>query len=104
MNNICMLEICIRDSIQDLAEVSLAHSSLTHDRHLALGQLRHRPTDRDLQRRYVERRHVVLAAALIVVVDDVLAHVVVRSRILDVRLAPSIVHDEHQHQNCGNFE
>lgn len=68
---------------------------LTHNRHFALRQLRHRAADRYLQWRNVEGGHVVLAAALVIVVDDVLAHIVVRSRIFDVRLTPPIVDDEH---------
>ena len=54
--------------------------------------------DGDLQRRDVEGRHVVLAAALVLVVDDVFPHVVVRVRVLDLRLAPPVVHHEHQDQ------
>lgn len=51
-------------------------------------------TDRDLQRGDVEGGHVVLAAALIIVVDDVLPDVVVRAGVLDVRLSAPVVHHE----------
>ena len=57
---------------------------------------------RDLERRDVERRHVVLTAALVLVVDDVLADVVVGVRVLDLGLATPVVHDEHKHQDCRN--
>ena len=56
--------------------------------------------DRDLKRRDVKGRHVVLAATLVLVVDDVLANVVVRIRILDLGFAPSIVNDKHQDEDC----
>lgn len=76
--------------------------TLTHQRwHLALRQLRHR-SDRDLQRRNVVRGHIVLAAPFIVVVDDVLPDVIIRARIFDVRLSPSVVHHKHQHQYCSD--
>lgn len=48
----------------------------------------------------VEGRHVVLTAALVVVVDYILAHIVIRSRVLDVGLMPSIVHDKDQDEGC----
>ena len=60
--------------------------------------------DRNLKRGDVEGRHVVLAAALVLVVDDVLADVVVRIGILDLGLAPSVVDDEHQDQDCFKKE
>ena len=55
-------------------------------------------SDGDLQRGDVEGCHVVLAAALVLVVDDVFPHVIVRVRVLDLRLAPPVVHHEHQDQ------
>ena len=55
--------------------------------------------DGDLERRDVEGRHVVLAAALVLVVDDVFPHVVVRVRVLDLRLATPVVDHEHQDQH-----
>jgi hypothetical protein len=74
---------------------------LTHQRrHFALRQLGHGPADRYLQWGDVEGRHVVLSAALVVVVDDVLSHVIVRSGVLDVRLSTPAVHDKHQNQHC----
>ena len=57
--------------------------------------------DGDLQRRDVEGRHVVLAAALVLVVDDVLPDVVLGAGVLDLGLAPPVVHHEHQHQHCN---
>ena len=55
--------------------------------------------DGDLKRGDVEGRHVVLAAALVLVVDDVLADVVVRVGILDLSFTPSVVDDEDQDQD-----
>ena len=55
--------------------------------------------DRYLQRRDVKGGHVVLSAALVLVVDDVLPDVVVRAGVLDLRLAPPVVHHKHQHQD-----
>lgn len=54
---------------------------LTHGGRLVLHQLRQRP-DRNLERLHVERRHVVLAATLVAVVDDVLPDVVLGGRFL----------------------
>lgn len=54
---------------------------LTHGGRLVLHQLRQRP-DRNLERLHVERRHVVLAATLVAVVDDVLPDVVFGGRFL----------------------
>jgi len=62
---------------------------------------RDRAADRDLQRRDVERGHVVLSAALVVVVDDVLSHIIIRTGILYMRFPPSVVNHEHQHENCN---
>merc|ERR1719412_3218559 len=64
--------------------------------------------DGDLQRRDVEGRHVVLAAALVLVVDDVLPDVVLGAGVLDLGLAPPVVHHEQQHQHkqggCTKYE
>lgn len=75
--------------------------TLTHyRRHFALHELRHRAANRYLEGRNVEGRHVILAATFVVVVNDVLSHIIVWSRILDVGLASATVHDEHEHQDC----
>ena len=52
-----------------------------------------------MKRGDVERGHVILSAALVIVVDDVFSHVVVGPGILDVRLSSSVVDDKHQHEN-----
>lgn len=65
--------------------------------------LRYRTTDRDLQGRDIERGHVVLSATLVVVVDDVFPHVVIRAGVLYVRLSSSVVNDEYQHENCNFY-
>lgn len=78
--------------------------TLTHYRHFAVRHLGHRTADWNLQRRDVECGHVILAATFVVVVNDVLAHIIVRSRVLNVRLAPSIVDDKNEHQNCSGWE
>lgn len=67
-------------------------------RHLA-AHFRNRATDRDLQGRDIEGSHIVLSATLVVIVDNILPHVVVRARILYVRLSSSVVDDEYQHEN-----
>ena len=59
-----------------------------------------RSADGNLQRRDVVGGHVVLAAALIFVVDDVLAHVVVGTGVAHGRLAPPAVHHVDQHHDC----
>lgn len=76
--------------------------SLTHYRHLALRHLGHRSADRNLQRRNVERGHVILAATFVVVVNDVLAHIIIRARVFDVCLPSSIVDDKDEHQDCAS--
>ena len=55
--------------------------------------------DGNLERRDVKSSHVVLAAALVLVVDDVLPDVVLGAGVLDLRLAPPVVHHKHQHQD-----
>ena len=61
----------------------------------------HHGADGDLQGRDVEGSHIILAAALIVVVDDVLPDVVVRVLLGVLALLLTVVHDEDQHQDCG---
>ena len=56
-----------------------------------------------LEGRDVERRHIVLAAALVLVVDYVFSHVVVRARILDLSFSSPVVDNEDEHKNCKNF-
>lgn len=73
---------------------------LTHDRHFALYRLRDRAADGNLERCDVEGRHVVLAAALVIVVDDILADIVIGAGVLYVRLVPAIVDDKDQDQGC----
>ena len=51
----------------------------------------------------VERRHIVLSAALVLVVDYVFSHVVVRARILDLSFSSPVVDNEDEHKNCKNF-
>lgn len=53
-------------------------------------------SDGDLQRGDVEGRHVVLAAALVLVVDDVLPHIVLGAGILDLGLSPPVVDNKDQ--------
>ena len=53
-------------------------------------------SDGDLQRGDVKGRHVVLAAALVLVVDDVLPHVVLGAGILDLGLSPPVVDNKDQ--------
>lgn len=73
---------------------------LTHNwRHFALRQFRHWTTDGDLQWRDVEGGHVVLTAAFVVVIDDILSDIVIRAGVLDVGLPPSVVDDKHEDQN-----
>ena len=52
--------------------------------------------DGNLERRDVESSHVVLAAALVLVVDDVLPHSVRGPGVLYLRLPPPIVDNKHQ--------
>ena len=52
--------------------------------------------DGNLERRDVESSHVVLAAALVLVVDDVLSHIVLGPGVLYLRLPPPIVDNKHQ--------
>lgn len=74
---------------------------LTHQRwHFALCELRHGSTDWNLERCDVESRHVILAATFVIVVNDVFSHIVIGSRIFDVRFPSSAVHDEYQHEYC----
>lgn len=56
-------------------------------------------SDGDLQRGDVECRHVVLAAALVLVVDDVLPHVVLGAGVLDLSLPPPVVDNKDQDQD-----
>ena len=56
-------------------------------------------SDGDLQRGDVEGRHVVLAASLVLVVDDVLPHVILGARVLDLSLAPPVVDNKDQDQD-----
>ena len=56
-------------------------------------------SDGDLQRGDVKGRHVVLAAALVLVVDDVLPHVILGAGVLDLSLAPPVVDNKHQDQD-----
>ena len=51
----------------------------------------------------VECCHIILSAALILVVDYVFSHVVVWARVLDLSLSPSVVNNKDEHQNCKNF-
>ena len=52
--------------------------------------------DGNLERRDVESSHVVLAAALVLVVDDVLPHIVLGPGVLYLRLPPPVVDNKHQ--------
>lgn len=52
-------------------------------------------TDGYLKRGDVEGRHVVFTTSFVVIVDDVLADIVIGSRVLDVRLPSSVVYHEH---------
>ena len=52
-----------------------------------------------LQGRDVKRCHVVLAAAFVLVIDDVFPDVVLRARVLDLSLPPPVVHHKHQDQH-----
>ena len=56
-------------------------------------------SDGDLQRGDVEGCHVVLAAALVLVVDDVLPHVVLGAGVLDLSLPPPVVDNKDQDQD-----
>lgn len=74
---------------------------LTHQRwHFALCELRHGSTDWNLERCDVKSRHVILAATFVIVVNDVFSHIIIGSRIFDVRFTSSAVHDEYQHEYC----
>lgn len=67
-------------------------------RYLA-AHFRYRATNRDLQGRDIECGHVILSATLVIVVDNILPHVIVRARILYVSFSSSVVDDEYQHEN-----
>lgn len=72
------------------------HLLLTHNwRHFALRQLRHRSTDRYLERCNIESCHIILAATFIIVVNDVLSHIIIWSWIFNMRLPTSTVDNEH---------
>ena len=51
----------------------------------------------------VECCHIILSAALILVVDYVFSHVVVWARVLDLSLSSSVVNNKDQHQNCNKL-
>ena len=51
----------------------------------------------------VECCHIILSAALILVVDYVFSHIVVWAGVLDLSLSSSVVNNKDQHQNCKNF-
>ena len=58
----------------------------------------------DLQRSDVKSCHIVLSASLVLVVDYVFSHVVVRTRILDLSLSSPVVDNEDEHKNCEKIE
>lgn len=55
----------------------------------------------NLERRDVEGRHVVLAAAFVLVIYYVFPDIIVRIGILDLRFASSVVHDKNKNQDCN---
>lgn len=74
---------------------------LTHNWHFHGRQLRwHWPSNWYLQRCDIKGRHIILAASLVVIVDDILAHIVIGTRIFDMRFTATIVYDEHQDEYC----
>ena len=57
-------------------------------------------SDWDLERRDVERRHIVLASTFILVINYVLPNVVVRIGIFNLSFPSPVVNDEHENQDC----
>ena len=49
-----------------------------------------------LERSDIKSCHIILAATLVLVIDDVLPHVILGSRILDLSLPSSVVHNKYQ--------
>lgn len=91
--------ISIRKQLQSMKRRE--NKILTHKRwHFALCELRHGSTDWNLERCDVKSRHVILAATFVIVVNDVFSHIVIGSRIFDVRFTSSAVHDKYQHEYC----
>lgn len=81
--------------------LSFSCGILTHNWHFHGRQFRrHWATDWYLQWRYIKGGHIVLATSLIVIVDNILAHIIVGSGIFDVCLAASIVDHKYQNEYC----
>ena len=59
------------------------------DHHVGVG-------DGDLERRDVKRGHVILAAALVLVINDILPNVVVGVRVFDLSFPTTVVYNEHK--------
>ncbi|CAH2015093.1 unnamed protein product [Acanthoscelides obtectus] len=66
---------------------------------LRCSHLRHRNADGYLQRRNIKSCHVIFATSFVIIVDDVLSDVIIRSRVLDVSLSPAVVHHKDQNQD-----
>lgn len=83
-----------------LLQINKMNIILTHNRHLAIRQLWHWAANRYLQRGDIECSHIVFTATFIIIVDNILSYIIIRTRIFDMRLTSPIVYNKHKYQNC----